>query len=124
MTARSAGHTLIVGIRRLLDELGITLPADALAVLQQLHASGQTALLVARDGGVLGVLGARDRPRPEAAGVLADLRALGIQDLAILTGDRAAVARAVAEPLCIAEVRAELLPEQKAAFVQQWRHGH
>jgi Cu+-exporting ATPase len=52
-----------------------------------------------------------------AAAMLANLRALGIAPLALLTGDRSAVARAIAEQLPITEVHAELLPADKAAWV-------
>ncbi|MBM3979422.1 MAG: cation-translocating P-type ATPase family protein [Planctomycetes bacterium] len=124
VTASFGGTALIVGTRRLVEEQGVALPADALAALDRLDAAGQTSLLVvrtslvvARDGVVLGVLGARDTLRPEAAQVLADLRALGIAPVALLTGDRAAVARAVAEQLPVTEVHAELLPAQKAEWV-------
>ena len=55
--------------------------------------------------------------RPEAAQVLADLRALGIAPVALLTGDRAAVAKAVAEQVPVTEAHAELLPAQKASIV-------
>jgi Cu+-exporting ATPase len=123
VAARSGGAALLVGTRRLLEEQGITLPPEARRLLEQLDATGQTALLVARDRVVLGVIGARDRPRPEAAGVLAELRALGITDIALLTGDRQAAARTVASTLDITEVHAELLPEQKARFIEQWRRG-
>jgi Cu+-exporting ATPase len=121
ITARSAHGTLLIGNRRLLEEHGVALPAEALAALERLDAAGQTALLVARDGALLGVIGARDRLRPEAPAVLAELRSLGIADVALLTGDRAAVARAVAEQVGIAEVHADLLPAQKAEFVERWR---
>ena len=116
VTARTATGTFVVGTRRLLEEQGVAVPPEAAALLEQLDASGQTALLVARDGGLLGVIGARDRVRPEAADVLAELRGLGM-DIVLLTGDRPAAARAVAERLHIANVHAELLPEQKAEAV-------
>src|SRR5262249_51425231 len=95
----------------------------ASALLEKLDAAGQTALLVARDGVVLGAIGARDRPRPEAAAVINELRALGINDIALLTGDRQAAAQPVASALGITEVHAELLPEQKAEFIERWKHG-
>ena len=117
VTATVSGTALVVGTRRLVEEQGVALPAEAVAALEQLDAAGQTSLVVARDGIVLGVLGARDTLRPEAAQVLADLRALGIAPVALLTGDRAAVARAVAEQLPLTEVRAEMLPAEKAAWV-------
>jgi Cu+-exporting ATPase len=123
ITARLAQGTVIVGTHRLLDEQGIALPPEVAGAVQRLDAAGQTPLLVARDGEVLGVIGARDRVRPEAAGVLADLRDFGIRDVALLTGDRAAVARTVAADVGITEVHAELLPEEKAAFLERWQLG-
>jgi Cu+-exporting ATPase len=121
VTASIDGSQILVGTRRLLEEESVTISAEALALLEQLDAKGQTALLVARDGKLLGAIGARDRLRPEAATVLAELRQLGIGDIALLTGDRPAAARPVAAALEIHEVVTELLPEQKAAFLQQWR---
>jgi Cu+-exporting ATPase len=124
VTARSRSHTFVVGGERLLAEQGIAVPPAGAELLARLNASGQTALLVARNNVVLGVIGARDRIRPEATGIIADLRGLGIRDLALLTGDRATVARTVAESLGITEVHADLLPEQKAEFVQDWQKRH
>src|SRR5207244_7206400 len=71
VTARTAHARLVVGTQRLLEETGIALTTEARDVLERLDQSGHTGLLVARDGVILGVIGARDRVRPEAAGVLA-----------------------------------------------------
>jgi Cu+-exporting ATPase len=121
VTVRTASATILVGNRRLLEEQGVVLSADVIALVERLDAAGQTVLLVAYSGRVLGAIGARDRARPEAQEVLAKLRALGIADLAMLTGDRAAVANNVAANLGLSEVRAELLPEEKAAFIAKWQ---
>ncbi|HTU18347.1 MAG TPA: cation-translocating P-type ATPase family protein [Gemmataceae bacterium] len=124
VTAQSAGlETVIVGNKRLLEEQGLTLPPEAQAALERLDAAGHTVLFVARQGRVLGALGARDRLRSEAASVLAELRAMGITDIALLTGDRAAVARSVAESLALIEVHAELLPPQKSEFIAGWQQA-
>jgi Cu+-exporting ATPase len=117
VTATASGATIIVGTRRLLEEQGIAVPDEAAALLEQLDAGGQTSLLVARDGRLLGAVGARDRLRPEAADVLTQLRNLGIGQIALLTGDRAAAAKEIAQRLNVDDVRAELLPAQKAEFV-------
>src|SRR5581483_2209552 len=98
-------------------EQGIEVPPEAEAVLTQLDAGGQTALLVARSGVVIGAVGARDRVRPEARVVVDELRALGISDIVLLTGDRAAATGGVAEAVGIANVHAELLPQQKAEVI-------
>jgi P-type Cu+ transporter len=115
--AVAAGQTLIVGTRRLLDEQGVAVSTEAVALLNRLDAAGQTPLLVARDGVVLGAIGARDRIHPEAAAVVAALRASGIARIVMLTGDRAAAARSIAEGVGIEDVHAELLPEDKASWV-------
>src|SRR5205085_9337248 len=70
VTARAGGNVLVIGTRRLLQQQGIELTPEALERLEQLDAAGQTSLLVARDGVILGILGARDRVRPEAVVVL------------------------------------------------------
>jgi Cu+-exporting ATPase len=123
VTARSDAGVLVVGNRRLLEEQGVTLSPEALTLLERLDAAGQTALLAARGGRLLGAIGARDALRPEAAAVLAELRRLGVEHLALLTGDRRAAAEAVGQELGL-EVHAELLPPQKAEFVERWRKEH
>ncbi|HEX4612489.1 MAG TPA: cation-translocating P-type ATPase family protein [Urbifossiella sp.] len=117
VAATAGGAAILVGTRRLLAEKGITIPPEADAALRQLDESGQSSLLVARDGVVVGAVGARDRVRPEAAQVIAELRAMGIQPVALLTGDRTAVAKAVAEQVAVTEVYAELLPGGKSDWV-------
>ena len=117
VTATAGGAAITVGTRRLLEEKNIPIPLEALAALDSLGESGQTSLLVARDATVLGVIGARDKVRAEAAQVVAELRAIGIQPVSLLTGDRAAVANAIAEQVAVTEVHAELLPAQKAERV-------
>jgi Cu+-exporting ATPase len=118
VTATAGGSAVAVGTRRFLEARGVEIPPEASGLLDQLDRGGQTALLVAKDGVVIGAIGARDRLRPEAAGVLADLRDLGIAPLALLTGDREPVARTVAAQLPLTEVHAELLPAQKAAWIE------
>jgi Cu+-exporting ATPase len=117
VTAHTSQGILVVGTRRLLEEQGIAITPAAQAALDQLDASGQTALLVARDQMLLGAIGARDRLRPEAFGVISELRELGIERFSILTGDRAPVARAIGEVLGIEQVHAELLPAMKAELL-------
>src|SRR5262245_613314 len=118
VAARTAAGNIIVGTRRLLDEQHLALTAEVEALLQRLDAAGQTALLVAKDGVVVGALGARDRVRPEAHGVLEELRDLGIAPIVLLTGDRRPAAQAVAADLSFTEIHAELLPEQKAEYLR------
>jgi heavy metal translocating P-type ATPase len=71
-----------------------------------------------RGGVFLGWLLFADRPRPEAAAAVEELRALGLVHQVLLTGDRAAVAAHVGAELGISEVCAEALPDQKMRRVQ------
>jgi Cu+-exporting ATPase len=116
---QAAGSTLLVGTRRFLEERGIAAPLETQALLEQFDTAGQTSLLVARAGVVLGAIGARDRVRPEAIAAIAELKELGITDITLLTGDRAAVAAVVAREVGITDVHAELLPAQKAEQLTQ-----
>ncbi len=115
--ARTAAGVLLVGTQRMLDEQGVEIPPQAQQAVVRLAASGQTPVLVVRSGSVLGAIGARDQLRPAAPSVLAELRSLGVDEIALLTGDRSAVAASLAGTPGLTEVRAELLPTQKAEWV-------
>lgn len=79
--------------------------------------SGEAAVYVAVDDEYAGAIVLRDAVRPEASRTLADLRALGIENTLMLTGDVAQTARKVADKLGISEVHAECLPEDKVRVV-------
>ncbi len=87
------------------------------AMAGQTHAAGSVTVAVAVDGKVAGVLVLADQPRVGTAALLADLRALGIERVVLATGDRRAVAEAVAAGLPFDAVRAELTPDQKVLTV-------
>jgi len=72
---------------------------------------------VARGSKFLGWILLADEPRPEAREAIADLRQLGLQRQSLLTGDRVAVARRIADVLDLQSVRAEALPAEKMAYV-------
>ncbi|MEV8272356.1 heavy metal translocating P-type ATPase [Microbacterium sp. NPDC077184] len=76
-------------------------------------ASGQAAAYVAVDGVFAGALILADDPRAESAGVIAWLRAHGVERAVMLTGDAEPTARAIADAVGLDEVRAELLPADK-----------
>jgi Cu+-exporting ATPase len=114
-------RTIAVGNRRLLEQQGIAIPLDVEAAFAQLDNTGQTSLAVAMGGSVVGLIGARDTIRPEAADVLHELRHLGIDDIVLLTGDRRPAAESVARAVGIDHFEAELLPQEKAAWIQRWR---
>jgi Cd2+/Zn2+-exporting ATPase/Cu+-exporting ATPase len=106
------GHVIAVGNRRLV-------PGSAtLGQLAELEAAGKTTLVVAHDDEPIAVLGASDMLRPEVPEALAQIRALGIRRIELLTGDNEPTAAALADQLGIA-CRANLLPEDKIAIVRE-----
>src|ERR1019366_9528689 len=117
VTAQTASRKILIGTRRLMEEQAIAITQPAEDAIARLDAGGQTALLVARDGVLLGVLGARDQVRQGIVGLLNELRSLGIDPIVLLTGDRAATAKAADSENVFTEIHAELLPEQKAQFI-------
>jgi P-type Cu+ transporter len=111
------GRRVLVGNLRLIREHGLEVSAEVESALKGLDDSGQTTLLVAEGGRVVGALGARDQVRAEAHDVIHDLKHLGLKDLTILTGDREAPARSVAKKVHIKQVEAGLTPTGKADWV-------
>ncbi|GAA1324121.1 cation-translocating P-type ATPase [Leucobacter albus] len=91
-------------------------PGPLTAAASELEAAGQTVVTVARDGRVLGVIGVRDELRPEVAEFVRELRGQGI-GVAMLTGDNARTAHALAELAGITDVHSELRPAQKARLI-------
>lgn len=114
-----APRGVLVGNLRLIREKGLEVAAEVGSAIERLDQSGQTALLVAVDGRVVGAIGARDKVRVEAHDVIHDLKHLNLKDLTILTGDRLAPAKAVAKKVHVKQVEAELTPADKADWVHR-----
>ncbi len=114
--ATVSGRIVLVGNRKLLERNGVTPGLEREA--ERLRAEAKTALYVAADGRVLGLIAVADRIRPTAKGAVAALHALGIRVL-LLTGDSRATAETVARTLGIDDVCAEVLPGDKAAEVRR-----
>ncbi|WP_448575561.1 heavy metal translocating P-type ATPase [Thermomicrobium sp.] len=111
-----AGRALLVGTMRFLQERGIAVdPASEEAAA--LEAAGKTVIVVAVDGALAGLIGLADRPRPEAPTVVRALRDRGLR-IVLLTGDNERTARSIAQAVGIDEVRANVLPEQKASVIR------
>lgn len=86
---------------------------------------GLSAVYIAADGRLLGVLYLADRVRPNAKAALALLKTVGVKRVVMLTGDNASVARRVGAELGIQEVFAELLPADKLKTIQRLQsEGH
>ncbi|TKX75042.1 cadmium-translocating P-type ATPase [Halorubrum sp. GN11_10-6_MGM] len=87
--------------------------------IPRLQSEGKTVVLVGTETELEGVIAVADTVRPEAAWVVDRLHDLGIDRVAMLTGDNERTARAIGESVGVDEVRAELLPEEKVDAVRE-----
>ncbi len=101
------------------------LPPEMRRCLADIRARGATALVVRRDGQVLGLIGVADAMKDAAARAVAALRGLGVKTVGILSGDHPRAVDALADRVGIAERWAELKPQDKldvlARFQEQGR---
>ena len=111
---RVDGKPALVGRRSLLEERGIALPAESVAI------AGRTTIWVAVEGCFAGSAALSDRPRPGAQAVVAQLRSAGLR-VVMLTGDQESSARAIAQELGIEEVVAGVLPEGKLETLRRFQ---
>ncbi|HEY2008992.1 MAG TPA: copper-translocating P-type ATPase [Rhizomicrobium sp.] len=111
------GRRIALGNAGWLGELGIdTTPLAAKA--NALRQDGASAIFCAVDGTAVGIIAIADPVKPSTPAALSDLRADGVR-IVMLTGDNRTTALAVATKLGIADVEAEVLPEQKGAVVER-----
>ncbi len=110
------GREVVVGTWRLMGSEGIE-PGDAAQAVERLQGEGKTAVLAAVDGKLAGVIGIADTVKPGAAEAIAGLKRQGLQ-VVMITGDNRRTADAIAAQVGIDQVRAEVLPGDKAAQVK------
>ena len=118
--ARIDGRTYYLGNRRLLEEMAVPLSA-AEGQVEALQAEGKTVLLLGDESGLLGYIAVADRLRPGAREAIRSLRQVGVERVALLTGDQESAARSVAREVGADEYFAGLLPEDKVAAVRRLR---
>ncbi|MDR3301149.1 MAG: heavy metal translocating P-type ATPase [Spirochaetaceae bacterium] len=113
-------HTLIGSRHFIKEDEGIDVSA-AEGDLEAIAGEGKSALYLARDGKLIAIFAIDDPPRPEAPEVIAMLRALGVKEIYMLSGDNRRTAARVAKKLTIAYFRGELLPNEKTETVRLLR---
>jgi P-type E1-E2 ATPase len=119
VTGSVDGRKLVIGNLRIMTEAGIdtsSLDDDA----DELRREGATAIFVAIDGKVAGILAIADPIKATTPAAISALRTAGIR-VVMLTGDNATTAKAVAQKLGITDVEAEVLPEDKSKIVERFR---
>ncbi|KAA3644091.1 MAG: Cu(2+)-exporting ATPase [Chloroflexi bacterium] len=116
VSATIDGKRVVVGSRRLMIEEGLA-PETLETDLVKLENEAKTAMLVAIDGQLAGVIAVADTLKEDSADAIAELHTMGIRT-AMITGDNQRTAAAIASTVGIDEVLAEVLPDGKVAEVQ------
>jgi Cu+-exporting ATPase len=117
VVGKISGRSVAVGAPRLFEEEGIDFSAVR-EEAERFAEQGKTPLLVAAGGTTAGLLAVADREKPSSKPAVAKIRGLGLK-VAMVTGDRAPTARAIADRVGIEEVFSEVLPSDKALKVKE-----
>lgn len=117
VTAREGQNVIAAGNVRLMDELGVTVPAG---LAEQLAAEGKTPLFFAKNSELVGTIAVADEVKETSAEAIAALRSLGV-DVRMLTGDNRVTAEAIARRVGLdrAQVIADVLPADKERHVRE-----
>ena len=123
-TARIEGRPFWIGSHRFGRQMA---PDEARAneMALTLEDAGHSVVMVGNEEHVCGLISVADSVRPEAASAVRELKAAGIEEVVMLTGDNEGAAQAIAEAVGVDRFEAELLPEDKVAAVEELvrRHG-
>lgn len=117
VTAREGQNAIAAGNVRLMNELGVTVPAG---LAEQFAAEGKTPLFFAKNGELAGTIAVADEVKETSAGAIAALRKLGV-DVRMLTGDNRVTAEAIARRVGLnsKQVIADVLPADKERHVSE-----
>jgi Cd2+/Zn2+-exporting ATPase len=118
VVAERNGQKLVVGQTGLMDDQSVAVSDALQAHMDEHHDEGHTTVVVAHDGKVCGTICVSDTVRAKADEAIRDLRGLGVEKVVMLTGDNQRVAMQIAGKLGLDEVKADVLPEQKAEHIE------
>jgi Cd2+/Zn2+-exporting ATPase len=118
VSASVGGRVLHVGSARYMKRLGVALPEAVASSTAEHKSGGRGSILLSCDGRLRGAIWVWDPPRKGAAEAIAELRKIGVERIALLTGDNRFSAKRVADLVGISEVHAEMLPHEKLDWVK------
>jgi heavy metal translocating P-type ATPase len=118
ITVGIENRTVSVGSARFMKMEGLKLPPPLELAMEEAHAEGHSLIMVAADGHVVGGIELHASYRPDVHEMMAGLRERGINHLAIISGDHERPTRKLAEILKMDRYFAEVLPSDKADYVE------
>lgn len=122
-SARLDGKSAWIGSHRYLEERGQE-TRDLHEKLEAMAATGASVLAIGTDNHVCGLISVADRPRPDIAETIKALKRAGIKRVIMLTGDNRPTGEVIGREAGVDEVRAELLPEDKIAAIEELMERH
>jgi heavy metal translocating P-type ATPase len=120
ITGMVDNKSMFIGGRRLIRNLAIAIDARSELIARRWESEGQTVTFFGWDGGLQGCLGFGDTLRAHAAPVIEDLKRRGIE-LHLISGDSRVTTESIARRLGLTSIRSDVLPEQKAEAVRDWK---
>jgi len=119
IVAQVDGHRVAVGNVALMEKENVTLSEEAQEDVATYEKRGNSLVLTAVDGELKAIMGIRDQIRPGIKQDLQAMKALGVKNLIVLSGDNQGTVDLVAEELGLTEAHGNLLPEDKSAYLQK-----
>jgi Cd2+/Zn2+-exporting ATPase len=121
VTAEYKGKKVIMGKRKLLENNGLVFSKNIENYLQKAERKGYTVIPIGVDDRVIGAISVADLLKPESPEALSRLKKVGIKQIVMLTGDNERSAETIAKCMEIDSFKANLLPEDKVAYVKKLR---
>ncbi len=118
IVAQVDAHTVAVGNVALMEREKVHLSEEAHSDIAQFEANGNSLVLTSVDGELQALVGIRDQIRPGVKDDLKKIKRLGVKNLVVLSGDNQGTVDRVARELGLTEAHGHMLPEDKAAYIQ------
>lgn len=116
-------HQILVGSHHFMEDFKVDHEAGHEEEIR-IQKKGEAVLFVAQDGKLIGLIGVEDKIRQDAVRTLDKLKAKGVNNIFMLTGDNEFNARAVAQRLPLTDIGWSMLPEDKAEFIREFKAKH
>jgi Zn2+/Cd2+-exporting ATPase len=114
-----------VGSPNLFDEILTNgIPSNLRSTISELQNKGKTVMVAGTETEILGLLAVADEVRGNSKSVIQKLHSIGIQETIMLTGDNSGTAHAIGNQVGVSNIKAELLPQDKLAFIKELRNKY
>lgn len=119
IVANVDGHRVVVGNVALMGQEGILISDEVLKDIYYLENKGDSLVIVAIDSKIEALIGIRDQIRPGVKEDLQKLKALGVKNLVVLSGDNQGTVDLVTKELGLTEAHGHMLPEDKSKYIEK-----